>query len=203
MPDVYEAGKKVQNAEQQTEVAAQDHSPLSLSHTDNTDRLKILLPSRDYFLANNAAESSIDLTRRVNLGTVMHNILSHIKKRTDEEKALQKFLDEGIITQNDLPIVRKELSIFWTLTRDYDWFDGSWNVMNEQSIVLPNGDIRRPDRIMIKSNEAVIVDYKFGFAKPDKNKEQVEQYMQLLVAMGYSVKGYLCYVNRKELIEVI
>ena len=55
---------------------------------------------------------------------------------------------------------------------------------------------------MIKDNEAIVVDYKFG-KESDKYKEQVKRYMDLLVQMGYrNVKGYLWYVYKNFIEEV-
>ena len=61
---------------------------------------------------------------------------------------------------------------------------------------------RRPDRVMMKNGEAVVVDFKFGNKKETYN-EQVRQYMNLLAHMGYKhIRGYLWYVFANELEEV-
>lgn len=51
-------------------------------------------------------------------------------------------------------------------------------------------------------DKAVVVDYKFG--KPTQShKEQVSEYISALRDMGYrSVKGYLWYVAKGEIVEV-
>ena len=55
---------------------------------------------------------------------------------------------------------------------------------------------------MIRDNEAVVVDYKFGNKSDDYNK-QVRRYMALLSQMGYkNVKGYLWYVYKNDIEEV-
>ena len=85
-----------------------------------------------------------------------------------------------------------------------DWFTGKYKLYNECSILISNNEeaTRRPDRVMIKDNEAIVVDYKFG-KESDKYKEQVKRYMDLLVQMGYkNVKGYLWYVYKNFIEEV-
>jgi len=74
------------------------------------------------------------------------------------------------------------------------WFDGTYNVLVEQSILLPNNDEKRPDRIMIHKNEAIIVDYKFTKMRNQSYNKQVNDYKNLLAEMGYTVKGYVWYV---------
>ena len=55
---------------------------------------------------------------------------------------------------------------------------------------------------MIKDNEAVVVDYKFGKERQEYDI-QVRDYMQLLSAIGYTnVKGYVWYVYKNYIKEV-
>ena len=55
---------------------------------------------------------------------------------------------------------------------------------------------------MIKDDEAIVVDYKFG-RRNDEYKKQVAHYMELLVQMGYKkVKGYLWYGYENKIEEV-
>ena len=61
---------------------------------------------------------------------------------------------------------------------------------------------RRPDRVMMKNEQVVVVDFKFGKANKKYNK-QVKGYMQLLSRMGYkNITGYLWYVE-EEIIEKV
>ena len=76
---------------------------------------------------------------------------------------------------------------------------------NECSILQNIGgelQIRRPDRVMIKGEEVIVVDFKFGKKSPEY-AAQVRNYMQLLKQMGYrQLKGYLWYVYKNELEEI-
>ena len=78
------------------------------------------------------------------------------------------------------------------------WFDGSYTLFNETSIIYRDGgklQTRRPDRVMIKPDgRAVIVDFKFGREK-EEYMHQVQEYMDLLRKMGYAqIEGYIWYV---------
>lgn len=58
---------------------------------------------------------------------------------------------------------------------------------------------RRPDRVMMKDDQVVVVDFKFGKENPKYNK-QVKGYMQLLTKMGYkNITGYLWYVDEEKI----
>ena len=87
-----------------------------------------------------------------------------------------------------------------------DWYSGEWELYNECSIIYTDDEgimqTRRPDRVMMKDGQVIVVDFKFGKPK-DGYRQQVSEYMDLLSAMGYEqIKGYLWYVFANELEEV-
>ena len=86
-----------------------------------------------------------------------------------------------------------------------EWFSGNWELYNECAIIYTEGgelQTRRPDRVMMKNGEVVVVDFKFGKEKASYHK-QVRDYMSLLASMGYThIRGYLWYVFNNELKEV-
>ena len=82
-----------------------------------------------------------------------------------------------------------------------DWFGGRYRIFNERNILYSDGKQRvcRPDRVMIEGSTAIVVDFKFA-APRDKHKEQVRNYMENLLQMGYTdVKGYLWYIYKNHI----
>ena len=80
------------------------------------------------------------------------------------------------------------------------WFSGEYKLYNESTILINSNDkkTRRPDRVMIKEDKAIVVDYKFARENEEYDK-QVRRYMQLLQQMGYTdVKGYLWYIKNDK-----
>ena len=62
----------------------------------------------------------------------------------------------------------------------------------------------RPDRVMInpQTNEAIVLDYKFGQWN-EHYLTQVREYMEALRRMGYSpVRGYLWFARKNKLVMV-
>ena len=87
-----------------------------------------------------------------------------------------------------------------------DWFSGTWELYNECAIVYTDEQgqmqTRRPDRVMRKDGQVVVVDFKFG-KKNEAYRAQVQEYMDLLMQMGYThIRGFLWYVFANELEEV-
>ena len=86
-----------------------------------------------------------------------------------------------------------------------EWFNGDWDdVRVETNIAFNNKMSRRPDRVMIKGDRVVVVDYKFGRHHRDKHNNQVRLYMSLLAKMGCykSIEGYVWYVMLGDVIDV-
>ena len=113
---------------------------------------------------------------------------------------------EGIIGSNEQESQIHKLTQ-WALNHPMvkEWFSGTWELYNECAILYrENGTLqtRRPDRVMMKDEKVVVVDFKFG--KPRREYTyQVKEYMDLLIQMGYSdVKGYLWYVFNNEIEEI-
>ena len=84
------------------------------------------------------------------------------------------------------------------------WFDGTFRVMNEASIVDGSGEIRRPDRVLLSRDggQVIVIDYKFGKPHSD-HRRQVREYVSLMRQMGYaSVTGYLWYLSTNHILQV-
>jgi CRISPR/Cas system-associated exonuclease Cas4 (RecB family) len=83
------------------------------------------------------------------------------------------------------------------------WFGSEWKVLNERDILRGDEKRHRPDRVMIKGGELVVVDYKTG-SKSDKDFTQVRGYLSDFTKMGFVLpKGYLWYISNNEVVEVL
>ena len=139
-------------------------------------------------------------------GELVHLVLSHIEKKEDLENALNSVLVlQGLIaTTKQYDTIKKLLQRALDNPQAEDWFNGSYILFNERSILVADGEekTRRPDRVMIKGDTAVVVDYKLARER-ENHGEQVETYMKLLRQIGYkNVKGYLWYIYKNEIKEV-
>ena len=145
-------------------------------------------------------------SRFINRGRLLHTLFSAIETEDDIDNAITQLVFEGIIGKPETEAEIRELTHrAFSLPQVQDWYSGSWQLFNECDIIWQeNGELhtRRPDRVMMRGNEIVIVDFKFGKQNKKYNK-QVKGYIQLLVRMGYpaeNIKGYLWYVE-EDLVE--
>ncbi|MEP0481472.1 MAG: ATP-dependent helicase, partial [Nonlabens sp.] len=74
-------------------------------------------------------------------------------------------------------------------------------VRNEQPILLPKGTRLIPDRLVIKKEGVVIMDYKTG-AVMDKHRTQLNDYEALLISMDMEVlEKILVYTDSLEIVK--
>ena len=140
-------------------------------------------------------------------GQLLHQVFAHIEKADDLSPALERLNFEGIFESE------KQMKQVEALARRAlqhpaakDWFSGTWELYNECAIVYTDEEgqmqTRRPDRVMRKDGQVVVVDFKFG-KKNETYRTQVQEYMNLLTQMGYThIRGFLWYVFANELEEV-
>lgn len=144
----------------------------------------------------NGAEAGIDY------GTTMHRLFSLITTSHDVNSALDTLNLEGAITAQRRAELEPMLNQLLHEAPYSDWFSGSWQVKSELAILNTDGRHYRPDRVMLRNDEAVVVDYKFG-APSKAHGGQVANYMELIAQMGYAqVSGYVWYVDSGELVAV-
>lgn len=136
-------------------------------------------------------------------GIKMHKIYENIKHYNDLDKSLLKLNSLGIISFDDIDIYK--MRIKETLNHEFikPWFDGTYTIYNEAEIASSKGEIRRPDRIMQKDDEIIIVDYKFGDFEKSQYINQTKYYAQLLSELGHkNIKTYIWFVMHDYLLEV-
>ena len=139
-------------------------------------------------------------------GEIMHNLFAMVRTPKDVPSAIERLRMEGIIESGAHE--RQILKLTnWALKHPKvkEWFSGTWELYNECAILYRENGVlqtRRPDRVMMKDGEVIVVDFKFGKPYPEY-EAQVREYMDLLEDMGYDhVRGYIWYVFYNELEEI-
>jgi len=163
----------------------------------SSDRLRIRHQSLDYLLENQQLTDS-----RLNYGIIMHDILKQITHKSDQQNAIADLVRSGRISEEESKTVEEELQHFWNMPETESWFSSDTRVLNETTILIPTGEQYRPDRVVIRGNEATIIDYKFGDKESKTYQQQVKKYMNLIAEMGYTTSGFVCYVSLKKVESV-
>jgi ATP-dependent exoDNAse (exonuclease V) beta subunit len=152
---------------------------------------------------NYVPENKTKIKELKNRGIIIHKALSLINNSTEPEieQAAQKLVILGLISDEQKAELAIELKEILSIDKVKSWFD-SGNVMNERDIILPNGSLYRPDKVIIDGDKAVIVDYKSG-GKKSEHVKQIKTYGEILGKMGYkNIEMNLLYINEMQ-IEVV
>ena len=135
-------------------------------------------------------------------GSLIHRILSAIHTREDIARALNAECLQGKLREDALTGMDAQIREMLSHPDLAPYYESTWTVKNEAAIILPDGHILRPDRVVIRGEEAVVIDYKTG-RQDQKHKTQILQYADVLKKMGYVVrKSILAYLDEGIMVEV-
>ena len=161
--------------------------------------------SQEGALYTENGEEAYRRVARMEEGTLCHEIFANIRKADELDAVLDAFETRGEIRDKaQREEIKNLISSAWEGSPQMrDWFTAPWELRLEEAIYIDQRELR-PDRVMInpQTNEAIVLDYKFGSWNP-KYKQQVREYMAALMQIGYSpVRGYLWYAKENKLVEV-
>ena len=211
-PIVYEygeiciSGEKKKSDSTNRLVAIPDAVNIKIESLETEIDFKQSNRSADFIRGDEDEEENLR-SQYIRQGQLLHTLFASIDTKEDLTAAIERLLFEGVIesaekAQEIYEIAERALN----LDEVKDWYSGEWTLYNECSIIYNDEQgkmqTRRPDRVMMKGNEVVVVDFKFGKKKPEYST-QVREYMSLLSEMGYTdIKGYIWYVYSGELENV-
>lgn len=166
-----------------------DQYPLTeIISSDWRDKLQLSLQAPEHWDV-----SETDTSRQ--WGNLIHRILADIKSNKDIGKIVDFYVNQGILERDSKKEVLERLMDFLNQKEIAPFFKENIRVMNETEILMPDGSIYRPDKVVIDDTGITVVDYKTG-AKHKSHITQVKSYMEILLEMGYqNVKGAVLYLN--------
>ncbi len=140
-------------------------------------------------------------------GILLHQLMSNIETAADVDAQIARFVQEGWLPEGKkAENLRQLFHLRLQNPTARSWFDGSWQLYREATLIFRNekGEMvtQRPDRVMTRNGETIVVDFKFGRPEAD-HAVQVGDYARLLQKQGKtSVKAYLWYLYKGDVVEV-
>ncbi|MDE0560087.1 UvrD-helicase domain-containing protein [Algoriphagus sp. NF] len=148
------------------------------------------------------SENGLQARAQRKLGVIVHELLAASQTQEEAIRLLQQYTFEGRIDQETANDVTDQLKKLFEIPEFQSWFGGDYLTLAEQEILLPGGNQKRPDRVLIGDQEVIVVDFKTG-EKYSSHPKQVKEYMDLVHQLSQKpVKGFLCYLEPTEIIEV-
>ena len=148
------------------------------------------------------------------IGKLMHYVLSQIETRADEKAALKRCRIQGILKSDEMQEqLERALNQGFNNSTVSDWFSENNEVINECSITSINpktGEphVLRPDRVVLRDDRITVIDYKFANSRTthraDDYKDQVQRYMDLIqqIYPEKKILGYLWYIYDNAVVPV-
>ena len=160
-----------------------------------------LIFNSNYNYYNNIHNHLI-FSSRENFGTFFHNVISKVYSNFSDGF---DYLDSLSTQPNlDMIYIEKTKTILNELQKNKSLsfiYDSNQIIYNEREFRSSDSEILRLDRLIIKDNHAIIIDYKTSKGKKDIN--QVSNYLSNIKLCGFNkVSAFLLYVSNQELVEV-
>jgi len=167
-----------------------------LSVYPTTNRLSALyVPSQEKHL-----QHVLNIEQSGRLGSIKHEVLANATTVNEVEDCLKEMLLNGNIAKDEYEGLKNDVMDVLNHPELKAILVQSTANIIEKNIVDGNGKLHRPDRIVVHADGVTIIDYKFTLEQSDKHIEQLLNYKDLLMQMGFEkVKSYLFYAVTKEL----
>ena len=163
-------------------------------------RLKFTADALDFFSKD--GETGVSASNRIK-GVVLHDILAHVNVPEDLEGAVRQAVQAGELTGAEADEAYRLLSERIAAAAGRGWFPSDADrILNEASLIDTDGQICRPDRVVIADGKVIIIDYKFG-EHHRIYERQLKKYAGIWSRLGYEdVTSYLWYVHTDEVVKV-
>lgn len=135
-------------------------------------------------------------------GILIHTILSRITDSENLKEVISEVQNEGLINVTEALEINSFLSGLLSKPGIKKFFRKEDQVKREAELLLPDGNIYRPDRVILKDTSAVVIDFKTGKTNKDYVL-QLNKYSDALLGMGYlKVEKYIIYTEEGQVEEV-
>lgn len=197
-PELHEQfvfGEDMNNSESQTQNDYHNIDMGNILFQSWQDRLQI------------ARQNNVKPNENIRRGIIIHDILSRIDNADTVTHTIDKYCELHDIEDLDKKQIADSIQKVVTQPHTADFFSKEHPSKCEASI-FHKGKELRPDRIVYKPNEILVVDFKTGYADPHSTKmeqyqKQVEEYCNAIAAIHKKpVKGYLLFVGQELPVEV-
>ena len=133
-------------------------------------------------------------------GNLIHQIMAGVNTEKDIETMLIRLNIMKRYGVNIFNKIKKEITHIITNKKVQHLFQTQLKTFSEVSILNLDGDIYRPDRVVIHADrEASLVDYKTGRQKLS-DQAQMKKYESVLLELGYKkINKYLIYFSNSEI----
>lgn len=142
------------------------------------------------------------LSDEMQFGIQFHLLTSRINSLENIKEKVDEGVHSGEVSIANSKQLIERLTTLYGLVEYQNLIVDNIQILNEQAILVDENTMARPDKIVIKVNKTIIIDFKTGIPNT-KDEKQIKSYKNTLNTMGYpSVSCYLYYSSLGELRQI-
>jgi len=135
-------------------------------------------------------------------GKNFHELMSICNSKDELTIKLEELIRQGTIDQTNRDSILEKANNFFDSIEKAGLLSDVIEVINEELILVQDDEAKRPDRVLVKSDELIVIDYKTGKEKL-QHQFQISNYNSILQEMyGLKIKSYLYYTETNELVAI-
>ena len=139
----------------------------------------------------------------LSLGKLVHRALSLIETADQIDVAIEQLKQEGALSFQQEAEMKQLIQSVIEHPQLQEYYAGNQTIFNERALLLPDGKLAIPDRVIERDGAVTVVDYKTGMKK-EEHKVQIANYSRHLRAMNYKdCKAFLVYLGKSIEIEEV
>ncbi len=133
----------------------------------------------------------------IEYGNLIHEMMSRIYTKDDIDKTLDSYVNKGLLPKEHIAENRKIISDIVNHPDLKNYFKQDAEIVTERDILTDTGQVIIPDRLVIKNNKVVIIDYKTGLPS-QSHQLQIDNYALVLQKMKFVVLDkILVYIDKE------
>ncbi len=194
----FELGALVEAETKQKKAPAEQAAYFTSMSQHTWDHVPHITRNSAYFVSDSTYGAQMDK------GRLLHDVFRSMITMADLEHCMNTLITEGKLSETERTHIIDMVYRALDNPTVCQWFTPGLQVKTEAEILLPDGTIARPDRVVFNGTKVQVIDYKFGELASTKYRHQVLRYMEYLYIMGYrEVNGFLWYVTQNKVEEVV
>lgn len=171
----------------------------SFSHYPTSDRIKEELAKPEVL-------GELDIVKRDDAkrrGRLLHELMALAASEEELDRHLDSLQAQGLAKADERERVLAMAKKTWNHPQLKPLLAGPYRHFNERSIILPDGRVLRPDKVLVSPEETIVLDFKFTHHEDESYVMQVAGYQSVLRELGMpDVKGFIYYGALEKLVEV-
>lgn len=148
-----------------------------------------------------AKKEQIQLEEQL-FGNYFHLLMAQCDSIDLIEKKLNDLIKNGEVDKLFYEKLSCAANSFFMCSKKVNLFDEALEIINEELILIDDGNTKRPDKIIIKNSEIIILDFKTGGEKSE-HQLQLQTYQTIIEKMyNRKVRILIYYSETEKLIEL-